>query len=123
MSLTRHANAAMLTDGAQIELHVQFPRAGLGYHWQELWTVVEWQDEFGVWREVEGWQGTLNEVVNGGRESVTGEKTWWVSGDLFGKGPFRWLVYRDQTRIATSELFYLPEREGTVLVVETSLAR
>ncbi len=111
-------------DGAMIELRVQFPQDGLEYHWQELWTVVQWQDEFDNWHEVEGWQGTLDEVVNGESGRVEGRKAWWLSSDLLGKGPFRWMVYRPQGHelIAESELFYLPDRDGAMLIVETSLA-
>src|SRR5687767_12315425 len=36
--------------GAYIELQVQPAQAG-------LWTVVQWQDSAGVWRNAEGWQG------------------------------------------------------------------
>jgi hypothetical protein len=45
--------------------------------WQDLWTVVEWQNAEGAWYAVEGWQGTLDRVgveVNG---DVVGEKAWW----------------------------------------------
>ena len=115
---------ATVLDGAMIELRVQFPQDRLEYHWQELWTVVQWQDEFDNWREVEGWQGTPDEVVSGEGGRVDGKKVWWLSGDLFGQGPFRWMVYRSQGKklIVESELFYLPDRDGATLLVETSLA-
>jgi hypothetical protein len=75
--------------GPAIELRVRFGGAWQAARWQELWTVVEWQDAFGDWHEVEGWRGALDEVARG-----EGRKVWWVSLDDLGKGPFRWTVCR-----------------------------
>ncbi len=92
--------------GAHIVLHAPSARAG-------VWTVVQWQDNAGGWHDVEGWQGTLD---------AGEQKTWWLAPNLFGKGPFRWLVYRgDRARLlATSASFYLPDSAGEEHQVEMS---
>ena len=106
--------------GAQIQLQAQFPKnwPWQTAHWQELWTQVQWQDALGAWHDVEGWQGTLDEVQDG-----TGKKTWWVTGSDEGKGPFRWRVYRSKGGwlFTTSEQFYLPAAVGETVRVELSL--
>jgi hypothetical protein len=103
--------------GGLIELHLQFP-GSISYPWQELWTMVQWQDEKEVWHDVEGWQGTLDEIENG-----VGTKTWWVDEDDLGKGPFRWVIHRDVNSrpLVTSEAFDLPTRKGRTAAVEASL--
>jgi len=106
--------------GGFIQLWVAFdpswPAAGLA--WQELWTVVQWQDEDGVWREVEGWQGALDGV-----EGTQGWKQWWFPGPFFGKGPFRWIVYAGKGGqwMAVTEPFDLPDQRGQVLRLEVWL--
>jgi hypothetical protein len=76
--------------GATIALALRFgplwPQAGIP--WQDLWTVVQWQDRGGNWHDVEGWQGTPDGIVDG-----EGRKTWWLFRELFGQGPFRWVIY------------------------------
>jgi hypothetical protein len=109
-------------DGAQLVLLVQFPNSWPweSAHWQELWTVVQWQDPHtGLWHTVEGWQGTLDTVEVDEAGLVTGEKTWWVGKDELGKGPFRWLVYREQGGglLTTSTAFDLPGVAGTSVTV------
>jgi hypothetical protein len=110
--------------GAFIELRVRFPEEGLDFHWQELWTIVQWQDGFGRLHDVEGWQGTLDQVSRTGRE-VVGNKTWWLARDLFTKGPFGWIVYRVQSGavVAKSEPFFLPDTVGEVETVEIIVGR
>ena len=105
--------------GATITLKAEFagdwPTSGL--QWQDLWTVVEWQDEHGQWRMVEGWQGTLDHVAGG-----IGSKSWWLDGSLFGKGPFRWVVLTGQGyRLVVSDPFYLPSAPWQVLGVPISI--
>lgn len=85
----------------------------------ELWTMVQWQDSTGSWHDVDGWQGTPDDKD---------QKTWWLAQDLFGKGPFRWLIYRGSSRgpdgdrlIATSEPFHLPNSPGEKLHIQVSL--
>jgi len=91
--------------GASIQLCLHFPDEGLSFSWQALWTTVQWQDAQGQWHDVEGWQGTLDEVQNG-----VGKKVWWVAEKDLGAGPFRWTVYRREggEQLAESEPFYLP---------------
>jgi len=91
------------------------PWASTDAPWQELWTVVQWEDRAGNWHHVEGWQGTLDEVSDG-----QGRKVWWVADDDLGTGPFRWMVYqrRDGRLLIRSESFHLPHRVGEVVVVE-----
>jgi hypothetical protein len=95
--------------GAHIVLHVPSAPAG-------VWTIVQWQDSAGGWHDIDGWQGTLDEGD---------QKMWWLAPYLFGKGPFRWLVYqstRGEKLLAASESFYLPDAEGEKLWVEVSLS-
>ncbi len=96
-------------DGAFIVLQVPSAPAG-------VWTIVQWQDSGGDWHDIEGWQGTLDEGD---------QKMWWLAPNLFGKGPFRWLVYqstRGEELLATSESFYLPDTVGKKVWVEVSLS-
>ena len=92
-------------------------------YWQDLWTVVQWQDASGNWHDVEGWRGTFDDVVieNG---AVIAQKVWWVAQVDLGKGPFRWLVYRGQGSVllARSTPFYLPGPTSGPTTVEVSLA-
>jgi hypothetical protein len=112
-------------DSGSIELRVRFPAAQPGREstWQELWTVVEWQDpRTGTWREVESWTGTLD-GVRGEGGAVGGHKTWWVAQHDLGTGPFRWQVYRTKggPLVVTSEPFHLPPGAGQTVVVEVAL--
>ena len=108
-------------EGAAIELRV-WPAdetVWQTYFWQDLWTVVQWQKQ-GVWYDVTGWRGTLDKVVDG-----TGQKTWWVGKDDLGRGPFRWVVYRNEDGpiLVISESFYLPDASGTSVKVDVDLKR
>ncbi len=104
-------------EGGQINLQVQFPEA-ISYQWQERWTLVQWQDEWGYWRTVEGWQGSLDGVAEG-----AGTKTWWVDKTALGGAPFRWRVYRSQGGwlLTTSAEFDLPVCTGETTTIEVSL--
>ena len=103
-------------DGATIWLRVQ-GSAG-DPRWQTLWTVVQWQDALGDWQDVEGWCGTLDEIVTG-----EGRKVWWLPVDLFGAGPFRWQVYAHPggALLATSEAFHLPDSVGRIRFVAIAI--
>ena len=103
-------------DGAKLALRVNFPTT-IAYPWQEVWTVVQWQDEKGIWRDVEGWQGTLDAVEGG-----VGIKHWWVGQAHLGQGPFRWQIYRTKGGwlMATSEAFTLPEAIGMTRQIEVA---
>jgi hypothetical protein len=107
--------------GGFVELRVAFPQTWQSTtgRWQEMWTVVQWQDDKGVWRDVDGWQGTLDEVQDG-----QGKKVWWVAKADLGKGPFRWVVTQGVggACLAVSESFYLPIRVGETVPVQVSLA-
>ncbi len=103
---------------SSIELRVRFGRLEQARHWQEYWTVVEWQDALGGWHEVEGWRGTLDEIVDG-----EGRKVWWMAQKDLGTGPFRWTVYRRLSGglLARSEPFDLPGTAGQTAVINVAL--
>ena len=111
--------------GGFVELHVQFPQTwpAQGTDWQGLWTAVQWLDEWGHWRDVEGWQGSLDEVTRQADGTVVGQKTWWVARGDLGKGPFRWQVYRSPggALMHTSETFDLPSQRHETTAVEVTL--
>ncbi len=77
------------------------------------WAVVEWQDAVGGWHTVEGWQGVL---------TPSATQTWWVAEADRGKGPFRWVVYRQRggTVWGVSTAFHLPSDRRTVVVPVTA---
>ena len=104
-------------DGGFIELQVRLNRVWTPTEqpWQELWTIVQWQDHAGGWQDVEGWQGTLDEV-----DGDVGRKVWWVNDDDLDTGPFRWVIYQSRGGdvLIRSESFHLPPRTGTVIVVD-----
>ena len=110
---------AAQTRGALVELRVQFPDVELAAHWQRLWTVVQWQDAQGKWHDVEGWRGALD-----GMQGGAGRKVWWLADNLFGGGPFRWLVFqeKDGKLLAGSEVFFLPQAAGETTRLEVLLA-
>jgi hypothetical protein len=93
--------------GAHLVLYVQNALAG-------LWTIVQWQDGFGDWHDVQGWQGTLDDGY---------QKRWWVAEKDFATGPFRWALYQGQggALLDVSASFYLPDRAGIVVEVEVAL--
>ena len=93
--------------GAYIRLHVTPPPG-------EIWTIVQWQDAFGRWHDVEGWQGTLDNSYS---------KLWWVAKKDFATGPFRWAIHknRDGRLLAVSEPFHLPDTLNETVLVEISL--
>ncbi len=106
--------------GATIELLVQPTSETVWqtYFWQDLWTVVQWWGLLGIWYDVTGWQGNLNQIVDG-----AGQKTWWVDETNFSKGPFRWALYQNQggPLLSTSESFHLPDSSGDKVTVEIEL--
>lgn len=110
--------------GGTIELHVQLPPNWPQgeTHWQDLWTVVQWQDRQGKWHDVAGWQGTLDSLIPG--EQDAGIKAWWVGESDLGAGPFRWLVYRerDGRLLARSASFHLPQRAKETVTVRVEIA-
>ena len=95
--------------GGGIELRVQSTQA---IDWASVQTLVQWQDGLGSWHDVEGWRGTLDELYSDG-----GRKTWWMSKEHFGTGPFRWAIYKGDETLATSESFAMPKSAGEVVQV------
>jgi hypothetical protein len=79
-------------------------------------TALNWRSPDGGWHDVESWSGALDDGT---------QKMWWLAPDLFGKGPFRWLVYQGERGklLATSDPFYLPDAEMEKLWVEVSLSK
>jgi hypothetical protein len=111
--------------GATVRLAATFPD---GWPWETtpwsaLWTVVQWQDPAGIWQDVAGWRGGLDDVTVAADGTVVGTKTWWVDPADLGKGPFRWIVSAGQTgdRLAVSQPFELPALERGTTVVEVAL--
>lgn len=126
----RSPTAKDVETGGYIELRAEFPSdwSWRESPWQDVWTVVQWQDVHGDWRDVEGWQGGLDGVsltlaIDGGM-NVTGEKVWWVAKPQMGKGPFRWAVYGSAggELLATSDDFYLPSEPHEVKSIELRIA-
>ncbi len=118
-------------EGAKIVLHVM-GKAAPGqsqaaanealwqtYFWQDMYTVVQWQEDSGTWQDVTGWRGTLDTV-----ENAIGEKSWWFSEVNFGTGPFRWGVYAHEhgEQLALSEVFTLPTCANSALYVTVEIA-
>ncbi len=88
-------------------------------HWQEdLWIVVQWYDEDGVWQDVDGWQGTFEAIQQA--EDWTGVKEIWLTDVHLGSGPYRWQLFeRSNGRLlTTSDLFYLPSTGGDLMAVD-----
>ncbi len=104
--------------GAWIELHCHVPAQGPSPFGSELWTAVQWKDSSGGWHNVEGWQGSLDEVASG-----VGKKVWWVAEKDLGTGPFRWLVRQTDggEPLAVGEAFYLPRAAGETILLEVSV--
>jgi len=101
--------------GGAIELRIQSTQAA---EWAAVITLVQWQDGLGNWHDVDGWRGTLDQLFADG-----GRKTWFISGDLFGKGPFRWAIYQDAgaetgtKTLGVSDPFTMPGYNGEVVRV------
>ena len=91
--------------GAGIELSVS--GAASPYY-----AVVQWQDGLGGWHDVDSWRG---EVEND-------HVLWYVSSDLFGKGPFRWVVYKGEETLGISESFDMPAGTNTLVHVAVTVA-
>ncbi len=112
-------------DGALIELWAEFPSDWPWHeiHWQDLWTVVQWQNDEGEWRNVIEWQGTLDHVTIDEDGLVVGYKRWWVDQADLGKSIFRWRVYHGRAGqvLVTSDLFRLPSTKVTIRRVDVLL--
>jgi len=83
------------------------------------WITVEWQDGFGNWQPVMGWQGMADTVDTAG----TLTKQFGVYQRNYGQGPFRWAVYNSAlggTLLAVSPSFNLPTTNGQVMTMDLS---
>ena len=111
--------------GGEIELDVRFSPTWpwSSFPWQSLRTVVEWQDAWGMWHDVTGWQGGLDDATIGETGTVVGKKVWWVASADLGRGPFRWLVFRgdEDQAAAVTDPFDLPSSDGQTVVVDVLL--
>ena len=103
--------------GAWIELRMACQPSCAVLPWQEMWTVVQWQDGLGRWHDVEGWQGKM-EVIGGDQAT----RSWWVDHKDFGAGPFRWLICQENCHnpLGASASFYLPDGLNRVVAVEVT---
>ena len=82
--------------------------------YEQGWTVVQWQGGDGAWHDVNEW-----------REQVAaGQVRWRVAPKDFNTGPFRWLVYDDDTGevLGVSPPFTLPSSPSHWVTVEVSPA-
>lgn len=111
-------------DGARLQVHALFSQSWPWdeLHWQNVWTVIEWQDDKGDWFVVTGWQGNLDAIAQG-EAGWIGTKEWWVGHENLGTGPFRWKIYEYSggPLLVTSEPFDLPEEAGKTLILQPTL--
>ncbi len=107
--------------GGLIELWVRFDPAWPWdeYPWQGMETLVQWQDGLGEWHNVDSWRGGFDEC-----KGNDARKSWWVSEDHFGSGPFRWVLYlrRGDETLVVSESFDMPSVHGEIVRVSITLA-
>ena len=84
----------------------------------EMWTVVQWQDGWGAWHDVAGWQGGFDALGGG-----WGTKRWWLAADLLGRGPFRWQIRQGRAgeTLAVSYPFCMPASLGATVQVSVTL--
>ncbi len=111
-------------DGARLQVHALFSESWPWdeMHWQNVWTTIQWYDNAGVWRDVAGWQGGLDAIVQEDAGWV-GTKEWWAGESNLGTGPFRWKIYQSAggPLLVTSEPFYLPNLAGSTLILQPVL--
>lgn len=92
-------------------------------HWQEdLWHVIEWQDDKGEWVNVDGWHGKFDTIFPEETRMVA-QRELWATNDHLGTGPFRWKVYYGENGrwLQTSDPFNLPTESGDVVNVRLEL--
>lgn len=68
-----------------------------------MWTQVQWMHPDGSWHNVDGWGGHFDDSA---------KVVWWVAPENAQTGPFRWIVYDNNTDLnvlATSNMFNLPQ--------------
>ena len=118
-------NQAALPVGGRLQLQARFSADWPWdrMQWQDVWTVVQWRDPDGKWIDVNGWQGSLDNI--GQQEGAwVGAKEWWAGQEILGTGPYRWLVYSRPggDLLAKSEPFYLASASGGLVTVDVELA-
>ncbi|MBN2004015.1 MAG: hypothetical protein JXA21_11730 [Anaerolineae bacterium] len=112
-------NTSPGASGSLLELAVRASDQAMSrYNWKAMWTVVQWQDADATWHDVEGWRDVLDTI-----DATGGSKRWSVPDSLFGRGPFRWLVYDREggVLLATSATYQLPTAGGQTVRVEVTL--
>ncbi|MBN1933630.1 MAG: hypothetical protein JW934_03140 [Anaerolineae bacterium] len=99
--------------GGLIELRINFdPTWSWDQHpWQAVDTLVQWKDALGGWHDVDTWRGGLDEVAG-----YEGRKSWWLSREHFGTGPFRWAIYLSGSEepLKFSKEFFMPNSDGGI---------
>ena len=85
--------------------HIQLDGVALKLPSANMKAVVQWQALSGEWYDVEGWQTAV----------PTDSIQWWVAPKDFGKGPFRWAVYKNNNAGKPDQIskpFWLPKSAG-----------
>ena len=89
---------------------------------QKSWTKVQWQNDSGSWIDVHGWQGSFHPKSTDTSLFVE----WWVGPEILGDGPFRWVIYADESGtqyLSTTDSFSLPASNlQSIVVVPKSLS-
>jgi hypothetical protein len=111
--------------GSRLQLEAQFSNSWPWdtMQWQDVWTMIQWQDDDGEWFDVEGWRGNLD-TIGQGENGWVGSKEWWAAKDILGSGPYRWQVYDHPggELLSTSEPFHLSDTSGGVIIVPVEVA-
>ncbi len=116
-------NQAAVPVGSRLQLKAHFNESWPWdeMHWQDVWTMVQWQDDKGEWFDVTGWQGNLDNIAQD--EGWVAVKEWWAGEEVLGTGPYRWQAYSHPggDLLATSDPFYLAGTSGGLVMVDVEL--
>lgn len=74
-----------------------------------LSAVVQWRHPDGTWHNVEGWNAPLHNKAG---------VEWWVSAELIGSGPYRWVLYGDGLHTTTSAWFDITTTRWAPQIIE-----
>jgi hypothetical protein len=79
----------------------------------KAWVEVQWRDGLGGWHNVPTWPGPLLAMIPPDQPGAVCTVRWVVKDD-FGKGPFRWVVYRGEGggTWGISDMFFFPTYAG-----------
>ncbi|NKQ35838.1 MAG: hypothetical protein HF973_09515 [Chloroflexi bacterium] len=117
-------NQAAVPVGSRLQLKTRFGESWPWdtMQWQDVWTVVQWQDDKGEWFDVTGWQGNLDSISQEEAGWVA-VKEWWAADEVLGTGPYRWQAYSHPggNLLAVSDLFYLADTSGGLVTVDIEL--